>query len=84
MAKLIMGPSNRSGPPADADEELGGIMQLEREGEGIRVRLNDREAYLLKRALERASFIDTPVAEQEEIAGLCARVLEALGTHERP
>ena len=44
----------------------------------------EREAHLLKRALERASFIDTPVAEQEEIAGFCARALEALGTPERP
>ena len=59
-------------------------MQLEREGEGIRILLSEREAHLLKRALERASFIDTPVAEQEEIAGFCARALEALGTPERP
>lgn len=59
-------------------------MQLERDGEGVRMRLSEREAHLLKRALERASFIDTPVTEQEEIAVFCARVLEALGAHERP
>jgi hypothetical protein len=27
---------------------------------------------LLRRALERASFIDTPVSEQAEIAAFCA------------
>jgi hypothetical protein len=59
-------------------------MQLEREGEEVRLRLSGRESHLLKRALERASFIDTPVAEQEEIAVFCARVLEALGSQKRP
>jgi hypothetical protein len=59
-------------------------MQLDREGEDVRLRLSGREAHLLTRALERASFIDTPVAEQEEIAVFCARVLEALGSRERP
>jgi hypothetical protein len=53
-------------------------MELERAGEGVRLALTQREAHLLKRALERASFIDTPVDEQEEIATFCALALEAL------
>jgi hypothetical protein len=59
-------------------------MRIERDGDGVRILLGGREAHLLKRALERASFIDTPVAEQEEIAGFCGRVLEALAKQERP
>ena len=35
-------------------------------------------AALQRRALERASFIDTPPAEQAEIATFCARALESL------
>lgn len=54
-------------------------MQVERTAEGMRLVLAPREIHLLRRALERASFIDTPVAEQEEIATFCARALEALG-----
>lgn len=46
---------------------------------GTRLVLTPRETYLLRRALERASFIDTPVNEQEEIALFCALALEALG-----
>lgn len=46
---------------------------------GTRLVFTSRETYLLRRALERASFIDTPVNEQEEIAMFCARALEALG-----
>ena len=54
-------------------------MELEAAPDGrIRLVLTTRETHLLKRALERASFIDTPVGEQEEIAVFCARVLEAL------
>ena len=53
-------------------------MELEQAEETVRLVLTGREAYLLKRALERASFIDTPVNEQEEIATFCVRVLEAL------
>jgi hypothetical protein len=54
-------------------------MELEAGADGLtRLVLTSRESYLLKRALERASFIDTPVAEQEEIATFCARALDAL------
>ena len=40
------------------------------------------EAKLFRRALERASFIDTPVGEQERIQEFCARALEGLGEAE--
>lgn len=46
--------------------------------EGLRIELTAAEARLLRRALERASFIDTPVSEQSDIQSFCARVLEAL------
>ena len=54
-------------------------MDLEAGADGrTRLLLTTRETYLLRRALERASFIDTPVGEQGEIAAFCARVLESL------
>jgi hypothetical protein len=56
----------------------GSIMRIERMGDGVRIELNGTELRLLRRALERASFIDTPVSEQAEIAAFCARALEAL------
>jgi len=54
-------------------------MQVEREGPVVRLVLGEREVSLLRYALERASFIDTPSGEQAAIANFCARVLEALG-----
>jgi hypothetical protein len=54
-------------------------MHVERDGAIVRITLGEREVKLLRHALERASFIDTPVSEQAEIAAFCARVLEALG-----
>jgi hypothetical protein len=53
-------------------------MKVERNGEGVKIFLDGAELRLLRRALERASFIDTPVAEQAEIAAFCARALEAI------
>jgi hypothetical protein len=53
-------------------------MQIRRHGEAVTIDLLPREVELLRRALERASFIDTPVSEQEEIAAFCARALDAL------
>jgi hypothetical protein len=44
----------------------------------LRIDLTGDEVGLLRRALERASFIDTPVSEQPAILSFCARVLEAL------
>jgi hypothetical protein len=53
-------------------------MRIESDGEVVRVELRGPELRLLRRALERASFIDTPMSEQAEIAAFCARALEAL------
>ncbi len=53
-------------------------MQIERNDDGVRLVLDSRELRLLRRALERAAFIDTPAAEQEEIAAFCSRALETL------
>ncbi len=53
-------------------------MRIEEESDVIRLTLTKTEAQLLRRALERASFIDTPVAEQEKIQEFCARALDAL------
>ncbi len=53
-------------------------MQVEREGASVRITLGEREVALLRYALERASFIDTPAGEQAAIANFCARALEAL------
>jgi hypothetical protein len=55
-------------------------MHVERDGAIVRITLGEREVKLLRRALERASFIDTPASEQGEIAAFCARALEALPT----
>ena len=53
-------------------------MQVEKDGPVVRITLGERELSLLRHALERASFIDTPPGEQAEIAQFCARALEAL------
>ena len=53
-------------------------MLVERDGDRVKVVLDAAEVRLLRRALERASFIDTPMSEQAEIAAFCARALEAL------
>jgi hypothetical protein len=54
-------------------------MHVERDGAVVRITLGEREVTLLRYALERASFIDTPAGEQGAIANFCARALEALG-----
>jgi hypothetical protein len=53
-------------------------MQVERTGTLTTLVLTDTELRLLRRALERASFIDTPVEEQAQIAGFASRALEQL------
>ena len=53
-------------------------MKVDRQGQTIRIEIGTDELRLLRRALERASFIDTPPAEQGEIAAFCARALETL------
>jgi hypothetical protein len=53
-------------------------MRVEQADQETRIVLLPRERHLLLRALERASFIDTPVSEQADIAAFCAKALEAL------
>ena len=53
-------------------------MKVERSGDVVRVELMGPELRLLRRALERASFIDTPAHEQAEIQAFCTRALDAL------
>ena len=53
-------------------------MKVERDGETVRLELDPGELALLRRALERASFIDTPMSEQAAIANFCARALDQL------
>jgi hypothetical protein len=55
-------------------------MQVERDGTAVRITLEASEVNLLRYALERASFIDTPSSEQSAIATFCGRVLDALGS----
>jgi hypothetical protein len=53
-------------------------MDIQRTPDGVSVALSREETHLLRRALERASFIDTPAAEQPAILGFCSQALEAL------
>lgn len=54
-------------------------MEVERGATGsIRIALTGEEAHLLRRALERALFIDTPAAEQPAILAFCSQALESL------
>jgi hypothetical protein len=53
-------------------------MNVERSGDTVRVELTQGEVRLLRLALERALFIDTPLKEQADILAFCTRALEAL------
>lgn len=53
-------------------------MRVDAQGDVFRVELTAAEAHLLRRALERACFIDTPVSEQGEILAFCHHALELL------
>lgn len=55
-------------------------MRVEKDAAGYKVTLAPAELLLLRRALERASFVDTPAHEQERILAFCA---DALATLER-
>jgi hypothetical protein len=62
-------------------------MRVEDGAGEARLTLSRDEVYLLRRALERATFVDTPPSEQEAIATFCARALEVLrsrGLGEKP
>ena len=53
-------------------------MKIDRSGDTVTIVLTQDELKLLRRALERASFIDTPVEEQAQIANFAARALDQL------
>lgn len=53
-------------------------MKLDRLGDSVRLTLDREELRMLRYALERASFIDTPAGEQLAIATFCARALDLL------
>lgn len=53
-------------------------MKVERNGGVTTLTLTDTELKLLRRVFERASFIDTPVEEQPQIASFASRALEDL------
>ena len=53
-------------------------MQVRHENDHVTLVLSADEARWLRRALERASFIDTPVEEQAQIAAFAAKALEEL------
>jgi hypothetical protein len=58
-------------------------MRVEKDKAEFRVVLSPTELGLLKRALERASFIDTPASEQEKILAFCGQALDVLADAER-
>jgi hypothetical protein len=53
-------------------------MKIEKQGKDTRLVLSAKELGLLKRALERASYVDTPASEQADIQAFCEQALEAL------
>jgi hypothetical protein len=53
-------------------------LKVEKERGTVRLTLEASEVPLLRYALERALFIDTPVSEQVAIAAFCTRALELL------
>jgi len=53
-------------------------MNVQRRNDQLILELGPVEVRMLRRALERASFIDTPVTEQADIIAFCARALERL------
>jgi hypothetical protein len=57
-------------------------MNVERSGGALRVVLSEGEGRLLRFALERALFIDTPAGEQAAIAAFCTKALDLLKTPE--
>ena len=59
-------------------------MRIDLDGPSARLTLDRDELRLLRFALERASFIDTPPSAQYEIASFCSSALELLPTQDGP
>ena len=57
-------------------------MRIDLKGPSVRLTLDRDELQLLRYALERASFIDTPASEQPKIAAFCSKALELLRSAE--
>jgi len=53
-------------------------MKIDRNRGTTTIELTDDEVEVLKRVLERASFIDTPVEDQPRIAAFASRALDDL------
>jgi len=53
-------------------------MEVQPSGRGVRLDLTQSEVRLMRFALERALFIDTPAQEQPAIAAFCSKALELL------
>ena len=53
-------------------------MKVERKGPAVHLELDGSELALLRLALERALFIDTPLDRQADILSFCTRALEQL------
>ena len=58
-------------------------MRVDLSGPSVCVTLDRDELQLLRYALERASFIDTPASEQPKIAAFCSKLLDLLRAGER-
>jgi hypothetical protein len=56
-------------------------MEIELKHSSARLTLDRHELRLLRYALERASFIDTPSSEQPGIAAFCSRALDLLSAN---
>ena len=53
-------------------------MNVEQKGRTVQIELDESELPLLRMALERALFIDTPPEQQGAILSFCTRALELL------
>ena len=53
-------------------------MNVEQKGPAVHLELDESELPLLRLALERALFIDTPPEQQGAILAFCTRALELL------
>jgi len=53
-------------------------VNVERKGRTVHIDLDESELPLLRMALERALFIDTPPDQQGAILAFCTRALELL------
>ena len=53
-------------------------MKVEQKGPAVHLELDQSELRLLRLAMERALFIDTPLDQQGAILAFCTRALELL------